>query len=485
MGERERYSILGPIARGGMAQVYLGRMAASAGFSRLVAIKRLHDTLSEDREFVAMLLDEARLTERIRHTNVVDILDVVVRDGAFALVLEWVEGASLSVLFKRARKAHEPIPLPIVLAIMQGVLRGLAAAHEARAEDGQPLGIVHRDVSPQNVLVGVDGIPRIIDFGVAKASGKLESTRPGEIHGKYRYMAPEQLMGRPVTAQADVYAAGVIMWELLTGRRLFDGDDERAVCAAVIQGDIRKPSVASAGVPPELDAVVLRATARELSSRYFDAREMLAALQTFERAPEEEVGGWVRSLVADTIEAHRRLVEAAAGPASERSLEALLAELGPSQAASSPSLSSRSVASGPPSVPGPISNLDVGDATGRQRPPTPSARPSGPWILAVAGVASLTMGGLLVGVASMSRASIRRDAPSTAASEAVAPQAAETRAIATTTGIVPSAAAAPEPAIPEITAPVTVMSSSRPRVIPRPRTSPTPAPSPGDPTDRR
>src|SRR5262249_33570893 len=155
------------------------------------------------------------------------------------------------------------------------------------------------DLSPQNVLVGVDGIPRIIDFGIAKAFGKLEATRPGEIRGKYAYMAPEQLLGKPVTNQVDVYATGVIMWELLTGRRLFKADDERVVCAQVLRGDIPKPSTVCGDVVPELDDIVLRATARSPSARFLDAREMLAALEPYARASEEEVGAWVRALAAD------------------------------------------------------------------------------------------------------------------------------------------------------------------------------------------
>ncbi|MCW5833916.1 MAG: serine/threonine protein kinase, partial [Labilithrix sp.] len=190
-----RYTILGTIASGGMARVYLGRMTGSAGFSRPVAIKRLHPELAVQRDFVAMLVDEARLAAHIRHTNVVDTLDLVVSDGAFSLVLEYVEGESLSALIREARARGETVPSPIALAVLYGVLRGLEAAHEARNEEGQPLGIVHRDVSPQNILVGIDGIPRIIDFGVAKALGRILVTRPGEVRGKFSYMAPEQLLG--------------------------------------------------------------------------------------------------------------------------------------------------------------------------------------------------------------------------------------------------------------------------------------------------
>jgi serine/threonine-protein kinase len=223
------------------------------------------------------------------------------------------------------------------------VLRGLDAAHEARNEEGQPLGIVHRDVSPQNVIVGVDGIPRIIDFGVAKAIGRFESTRPGEVRGKFAYMAPEQMQARPVTRQVDVYAAGVVLWELLAGRKLFDAEEASAVCAMVLQGDIKPPSTENPEVTPELDAAVLRATARELGDRYLTARELLADLEKLERASDDEVGAWVRRLSARQLADRQRLIQDAAPAADGRRLEDLVADLARSAVPaleSSPSLSS-------------------------------------------------------------------------------------------------------------------------------------------------
>jgi serine/threonine-protein kinase len=322
-----RYTILGTIAKGGMGSVYLGRVTGSAGFSRLVAIKRLHPDLAVEKEFVGMLVDEARLASQIRHTNVVDTLDLVVSDGAFSLVLEYVEGNSLSKLLRRARELGEPVPRPIAFAIMYGVLRGLDAAHEARSEDGQPLGIVHRDVSPQNVLLGVDGIPRVIDFGVAKAIGRFDSTRPGEVRGKFSYMAPEQMQARPVTRQVDVYAAGVVLWELLVGRKLFDAEDQRAVCAAVLRGQISPPSREAADIPPALDAIVLRATAHDLGERYLTTREVLADLEKLERASDDEVGAWVRRLSAKELAKRQRMILDAAPATDGRPLEEIVADL--------------------------------------------------------------------------------------------------------------------------------------------------------------
>jgi serine/threonine-protein kinase len=313
-------------------------MAGSAGFSRLVAIKRLHRELAADRGLVAMLVDEARMASRIRHANVIDTLDLVAYDGAFSLVLEYVEGDSLSSLIKRATDLGEDVPRSIALAIICGVLRGLDAAHEARSDDGAPLGIVHRDVSPQNVLVGVDGVPRVIDFGVAKALGRLGSTRPGEVRGKYTYMAPEQLMSRPVTRQADVYSAGVVLWELLAHRRLFTGDDWRTIINDVMKGNVPNPSDADPNVPPELDEITKKAIARDLGMRYLTAREFLDELKPFPRASDDEVGAWVRRLAAEELAKRQRLVQEHATATDGQSVEDLMRDLKRSRSGAVPVL---------------------------------------------------------------------------------------------------------------------------------------------------
>ncbi len=229
-----RYALYGAIAAGGMATVHLGRLIGPVGFSRTVAIKRLHAQFAADPEFVSMFLDEARLAARIRHPNVVPTLDVVATGGELFLVMEYVPGESIGRLARALRERQQTIPLRILSAIMAGVLHGLHAAHEARDERGQPLGIVHRDISPQNVLVGTDGAARILDFGVAKAVGRVQTTRDGQIKGKLSYMPPEQLRGASVTLQSDIYAAGVMLWELVTGQRLFTGDNEGAIVARVL-----------------------------------------------------------------------------------------------------------------------------------------------------------------------------------------------------------------------------------------------------------
>lgn len=358
-----RYTILGHLAKGGMASVYLGRMSGSAGFSRFVAIKRLHPELATDRDFVGMLVDEARLAAQIRHTNVIDTLDLVVSDGAFSLVLEYIDGDSLSALVRAAKNAGEKVPQDIALAIVHGVLRGLDAAHEARGTDGHPLGVVHRDVSPQNVLVGIDGVPRVIDFGVAKAVGKLEATKPGEVRGKFAYMAPEQLLAKPITRQVDVYAAGVVLWELLTGRRLFKAEDERAVCAAVLRGAIEKPSTVNAAVPAELDEIVAKATALDVGVRYLTAREMLGDLERHARASDEEVGAWVRRLTIEKRAQRQRMIEGDASSTDLRSIDEVMQEL--------------ALVAGPASSPDLVMTPDMGSASAMAiAKPIPAAAPA-------------------------------------------------------------------------------------------------------------
>jgi len=306
-----RYLLFGEIASGGMATVHLGRLNGPAGFARTVAVKRLHPQYAKDPDFVAMFLDEARLAARIRHPNVVPTLDIVETDGEIFLVMEYVQGASLSRLLRAAANEKRPPDPWLVATLVSGVLHGLHAAHEARSELGGPLEIVHRDVSPQNILIGVDGTPRLLDFGVAKAVGRLQTTREGQVKGKFAYMAPEQIYGRGVTRQADVYSAAVVAWEALTGRRLFTADNEAAIVNAVLHDPIPKPSDIAPDLPRELDAVVMRGLERDATRRYATARDMALALERLGGiAPASEVGAWVDSLVhTELAERQSRIAE--------------------------------------------------------------------------------------------------------------------------------------------------------------------------------
>jgi hypothetical protein len=274
-----RYVLFDEIASGGMGTVHLGRQDGLAGFTRCVAVKALHPHLAKDPQFVAMFLDEARLAARVRHPNVTATLDVIADDGRLLIVMEYVHGVSLARLTQMASEAGERIPLEVATSILYGSLQGLHAVHEARAE-GEALGMVHRDVSPQNIVVGVDGVARLLDFGVAKAIGRLTTTEEGRIKGKISYMAPEQLLGGLITRQVDVYAASVVLWEALTGKRLFGGDDEaleRALQRA-LKAEPLPPSASVSGLPPGLDDVVMRGLARDRKARFGTARQMAVAL---------------------------------------------------------------------------------------------------------------------------------------------------------------------------------------------------------------
>lgn len=302
-----RYLLGGKIASGGMAAVHLGRLEGAVGFRRLVAIKRLHPPYVRDPNFVAMLADEARLAAHVHHRNVVGVLDVVSEDGELALVMEYVRGESLSTLLDLAQTR---VSYELAAAITRDVLHGLQAVHEARDDQGTPLGIVHRDVSPHNVLIGADGTARVSDFGIAKAVSRFQTTRAGQIKGKPRYMAPEQLRGQPVQPAADLYATGVVLWELLVGEPLFDARDDAQIYGLVLEGRIHAPRRLVADIPPELDALVMRALARDPAERFASARDMAAALERAIRpASSDEVGAWVRELVGEQLERRAQLFE--------------------------------------------------------------------------------------------------------------------------------------------------------------------------------
>jgi serine/threonine-protein kinase len=306
-----RYQLHEPIASGGMAVVHLGRIVGPIGFSRTVAIKRLHPHLATDPEFVTMFLDEARLAARVQHPNVVATLDVVASEGELFLVMDYVLGASLSQLLRWAKEAGSLIPPAVASSILAGALYGLHAAHEARDEGGELLAIVHRDVSPQNILVGVDGVARVVDFGVAKAASRAQSTRDDQIKGKLAYMAPEQISRKNVDRRADVYAAGVVLWEALAARRLFVADDVAAVAAMVLEGTV--PLLT--GIRPDLttgiDDVVKQALAREPAVRFGAAIDFAAALEAaIQPAPQREVGAWVARIAGKELDGRRKLVSA-------------------------------------------------------------------------------------------------------------------------------------------------------------------------------
>jgi serine/threonine protein kinase len=306
-----RYVLFDAIASGGMASVHLGRMIGPAGFARTIAVKRLHPHLATDPEFVSMFLDEARLAARVQHPNVVSTVDVFSDEGELFLVMDYIRGESLSHLLAASGSGGSAAPPSIVTAVLSDVLAGLHAAHEAKDENGEPLEIVHRDVSPQNILVGVDGLARVADFGVAKAASRIHSTRDGRVKGKLAYMSPEQLRRAPVDRRADVYAAAVVLWEAVTGRRLFRADDAAAVVAAVLEGHVPSASTLTPSLPRALDDLIAKGLARAPEARFATALEFAEALEAVMGPPSSprDVAAWVATLASVRLEARSKLLE--------------------------------------------------------------------------------------------------------------------------------------------------------------------------------
>jgi len=274
-----RYEVLKQLAAGGMATVHLGRALGVGGFERLVAIKVMHPHIAAEPEFVTMFLDEARLAARVRHPNVVPTLDVQEAPEGLFLVMEYIEGASLHQILKAGGSRPGAVPLGVALRVMSDMLAGLHCAHELTDDEGHALSLVHRDVSPVNVLLGVDGVARLTDFGVARAESRLSSTRGGQLKGKIPYMPPEQIMGDEIDRRCDIYAAGAVFWETLIGRRLFQADNDGAILQGILAGPQQTPRQIDPSIPEGIDRVCMRALARKRADRYATAAEFSDAIE--------------------------------------------------------------------------------------------------------------------------------------------------------------------------------------------------------------
>ncbi|MFK7990898.1 MAG: protein kinase [Sandaracinaceae bacterium] len=308
-----RYEVLRQLASGGMATVYVARAQGVAGFERVVAIKVLHPHLAHDEDFISMFLDEARLAARIRHPNVVGTLDISDTQGdGYFLVMEYVEGDHFGALLRNAARGAERLTVPVVGRIVMDALLGLHAAHTLTDTTGQLLDLVHRDISPHNILVGADGIARITDFGVAKAQVRLSSTRDGQFKGKLSYMAPEQAASGEASQRSDIFSMGIVMWEALTGRRLFRGENNAEVLNKILNADVPKLSQLDPELEP-FDDVAAKALARLPEDRFEtaeafadaveDAAAMLGGVAT-PRAVTREVKRWL----GDKIETEQRSI---------------------------------------------------------------------------------------------------------------------------------------------------------------------------------
>ena len=311
-----RYEILMPIARGGMATVWAARLTGSRGFTKLVAIKTMLPGLSDDPDFEAMFLDEARLAAKIKHPHVVEIVDLGDEDEWIYIVMEWVNGETMFTLNKRA-KAKGGIPLPLMLRIASSACAGLHAAHELRDPKGNLLDLVHRDISPQNVMISFDGIVKIVDFGVAKAAGRAHETRvAGIMKGKVPYLSPEQLTGLKVDRRSDLFSLGVLMYVMVSGRHPFRGESDAKTMENICS---RAPVPLRDLVPdvrPDLEAIVMRALEKTPEARWPDCARMQRALDQVLSAmgvavTDGDVAVFVRSVLGDLIEERNLNLEAA------------------------------------------------------------------------------------------------------------------------------------------------------------------------------
>ena len=309
-----RYELIQRIAAGGMATVFLARATGSAGFEKLVAIKVIHPHLADDPDLVEMFLDEGRIASRIRSPHVVEILDLGEDRGDYYMVMELVEGVTLSSLLRELRPGGERLPLPAMLRILADTCEGLRAAHELRDPQGALYGLIHRDVSPQNLMVDLDGWVKVVDFGIMKAKGRRSDTRTGQIRGKLAYMSPEQAQSRPLTPASDLFALGVVLWEMCTGARLFAGESEAETLARVLRCERPPLAAVRPDLPAEVEALLARTLTQEPGDRFPSAEAMLTELRRLLRlfAGDEEPRALLARIVRERFGAQASYRQAAA-----------------------------------------------------------------------------------------------------------------------------------------------------------------------------
>src|SRR5690348_9117448 len=271
---QQRYRVVEKLASGGMAEVFRAESAGLEGFKKQVAIKRVLPHLSEKKKFISMFLDEARLSAHLSHSNCVQVFDIGVGDNAYFIVMEYVDGADLKAVLETLKQHGREMAIEDAVFIAINIWEGLCYAHEVTDHDGRPFAVVHRDVSPPNVLMTKHGEIKIVDFGLAKASSQLEKSEPGIIKGKFSYLSPEAAMGQDVDSRTDIFAVGIILWELLAGQRLFLGETDFQTVKKVQQANVPPISQINRKVPPELERIVNKALAKDTLQRYATAREL-------------------------------------------------------------------------------------------------------------------------------------------------------------------------------------------------------------------
>ncbi len=319
-----RYELLVPVATGGMAVVWAARLRGTRGFQKLVAVKTIRSEMSEDPQFEQMFLDEATLAARIRHPHVVEILDLGEVKKTLFIVMEWIDGEPLNAVMRVAADKGG-IPLPVAVRIATQMCAGLHAAHELRDDGGKLYGVVHRDVSPQNIMVTYDGVAKLVDFGVAKARGQMSETQAGQIKGKVAYMAPEQARGGIIDRRTDVFAMGIVLYTITTGRHPFRRENDMATMMNICSDErVFRPSKVMPGYPPKLETVVLQALEKDPAKRFPTANDMLRALDqalpaSARVSTDHDVATFLKALLGDRQDKRSAAIRAALQLADERS----------------------------------------------------------------------------------------------------------------------------------------------------------------------
>ncbi len=313
------YTLLAKLATGGMAEIWLARQKGLRGFERIVVVKRIIESLSQDEAFVEMFLDEARIVVQLTHPNIVQVFDLGEHAGAYYIAMEYLAGENLVTVARAANKAGTPLDVKASVKIAIAALEGLSHAHLRTGIDGKPLNVVHRDVSPHNIVLTWDGQVKLVDFGIARATNRATQTQGAQLKGKFAYMAPEQAQGdSELDARVDVFAMGVVLWEMVTHRRLFDFDDQIRILKALISDEaITPPNKKSPLVPNDLSAIIMKALEKPLSRRYQSAQEFKAALEGWLQAngggpTTSELGQLMNSLFKSRIAERTQLIESAA-----------------------------------------------------------------------------------------------------------------------------------------------------------------------------
>jgi len=321
-----RYRVIDKLESGGMAEVFRAESSGLEGFRKQVAIKRVLPHLGRNAKFISMFLDEARLSAQLSHSNCVQVFDIGVRDDAYFIVMEFVDGANLKSIATSMQNKGRTFPIPVAAYIAHEICKGLSYAHEMTDRSGVPLQLVHRDVSPPNVLVTKHGEVKIVDFGLAKASSQIEPSEPGVIKGKFAYLSPEAAHGEEVDCRTDIFAVGIILWELLASRRLFTGDTDVQILHKVQTAKVPPISEINRSVPPELESILRRALARDRHERYASARELGQDLSRFMFRFAQPVSGYDIATIVQATMRERENARLAQGSFIHKLIEEALFE---------------------------------------------------------------------------------------------------------------------------------------------------------------